>query len=178
MLTQVLLPTIVIGAAFLMGRQQQDRAFTIAMVAYALLISLGAILSINDSVIGPSWHAPYLTGSDGEGYFEQAQLLVREGITNFQTAIRSNYLGYQIFLAILFSVFGTDLAVGIVANLLILLLSITCLYRATLLLTESPRAARLAALAFMLTTANVFYALGAAQGAGSRAWPSRSSCSR
>lgn len=160
MLTEgIFLSIVVIGAGFLLGRYQKDRAFTTAMVAYAVLISLAAILSLQDSIVGATWSTPYLLDSDGQGYFEQAQRLTREGITNFQTVIRSNYLGYQLFLAILFSIFGTHLAVGVTANLLLLLLSITCLHRATLLLTGSPRAALLATVAFMLTTVNVFYAL-------------------
>lgn len=160
MLTEgIFLSIAVIGTGFLLGRQQNDRAFTTAMTAYAVLLSLAAILSLQDSIIGSTWNTPYLAGSDGQGYFEQGQQLAREGITNFQTVIRSNYLGYQLFLGVLFSIFGSSLAVGVAANLILLLLSITCLHRATILLTGSPRAALLAAITFMLTTGNVFYAV-------------------
>jgi hypothetical protein len=150
---------LVTGTAFLLGRWQQDRSFLLLMIGYGAVLSLATILSLQSSTAAGPWNAPYLAGSDGEGYFVQARLLAEEGVLNYQALIRSNYLGYQILLAILFTLFGTSLLVGVVANDFFLLLTAVCLYRATLLLTGSPRAALLACVAFALTTANIFYGL-------------------
>lgn len=160
MLAESIVALIVItGAAFLLGRVQRDVAFTNLMLVYGIVLSVATIFSLHDSVVHGSWNAPEFGNSDGEGYFIQAQLLAEEGILDFQTLIRSNYLGYQIFLGFLFSIFGASVAVGVIANNILLLLTIVCLYRAALLLTGSQRAAMLACAALMLTTANIFYSL-------------------
>jgi hypothetical protein len=160
MLAESFIALIVItGSAFLLGRWQRDVAFTNLMLVYGIVLSVVTIFSLHASVVHGSWNVPDLGHSDGEGYFVQAQLLAEEGILNFQTLIRSNYLGYQIFLAFLFTIFGTSVAVGVIVNNVLLLLTIVCLYRAALLLTGSKRAAMLACAAFMLTTANIFYSL-------------------
>jgi hypothetical protein len=86
-------------------------------------------------------------------------MLAIVGLQDFHAVVRSNYMGYQIFLGALFAVFGPNLLVALIANNALILISIICLYRATLLMTESPRAAMLACLAFMLTTVNIFYSL-------------------
>ena len=150
---------IVPMVAFLLGRLQSDVRFTSLMIFYGIFVAAMTVFSLQDTVVHGSWNAPNLVDSDGEGYFLQAERLVQEGILNFQSVIRSNYLGYQIFLAVLFSIFGINVAVGIIANDVLLLFTIICLYRATLLLTASPRAAMLACAAFMLTTVNIFYGL-------------------
>jgi len=150
---------VVTASAFFLGRWQRDHAFLLVMLGYAVALSIVTILSLQSSVLSGPGGTPYLAGSDGEGYFFQARLLAQEGVLNYQSLIRSNYLGYQIFLAMLFSVFGSSLVVGLIANDIVLLLSICCLYRATQVMTGSQRAAMLACTACMLTTANVFYAL-------------------
>ncbi|TGX46480.1 hypothetical protein E5A74_04855 [Sphingomonas naasensis] len=155
MISLIMIP----GAAFLLARGQRSTAFTNALILYGVFVAIGVAVTANTSIIGSDWMHPYLGGSDGEGYFEQAQILVQDGITNFQALIRSNYLGYQLILAILFLIFSPTLLTGLIANAIFLLLAITCLYRATLLLTSSPKAAFLASLACMLTTPHIFYSL-------------------
>lgn len=129
------------------------------LLAYATVISIGMIVGLYSYPQTSGWATPYLGGSDGEGYFDQATLLAQQGILNFQNLIRSNYLGYQIFLAVLFAVFGTHLVVGLIANAILLFLVTACLYRATIILTDSKRAGQLAALACMLTAPHAYYAL-------------------
>lgn len=155
----LLVVVIVTGAAFLIGLYQRQRGFSALMTVFGLALSVATILSLADSVGYGSWGTPDLAGSDGQSYYDQARELAQVGLGDYQAVVLTNYAGYQLLLAALFRIFGTSLLVGVVANDLLLLLSIACLYRATFLLTESPRAALLACAALMLTTAHIFYAL-------------------
>jgi hypothetical protein len=148
-----------LAAAVAFGVASRSRAFLGLMVAYALLLVLAGTWSLLDSL--PNAHAgtPQLMGSDGEGYFEEASLLAQAGIDRFPELIASNYAGYQAFLAVLFTIVGSHLAVGLAANFMLLLASAWALHGATQLLTGSKRAALLAAAAYMLTPTNIYYAL-------------------
>ena len=159
LLDSIIVIALVTGGALVAGGRQQYAPFTTLMVVYGLLLSAAIIITLNASQGIASWSTPYLAGSDGEAYFDQAILLVQQGLGDFQIIVRSNYAGYQLLLASLFVIFSPSLTVGLVANALLLLLSLACLYRATLLLTESPRAATLAGAAFMLTSPHIFYSL-------------------
>jgi hypothetical protein len=159
LIDSVIVIAIVMAAALLVSGRQGFAPFTALMVGYAIVLAGAIIVSLAASRGATDWSTPYLAGSDGEGYFDQAALLAQQGLVQFQTIVRSNYLGYQLLLAILFLIFSPSLLVGLVANALLLLLTLGCLYRATLLLTNSPRAATLASAAFMLTSAHIFYGL-------------------
>ena len=159
LLDSIIIIVVVTGCALLIGGQQRHAPFTTLVLVYAVVLSIATIISLNASRGAADWSTPYLAGSDGEGYFDQAVLLTQQGLLDFQAIIRSNYLGYQLFLAVLFLLFSPSLLVGLVANAVLLLLTLACLYRATLLLTESARAATLACVAFMLTSAHIFYSL-------------------
>lgn len=145
--------------ALAIGLGSRSKSFLALLFAYSLVLSLGGALSLGSSIPIEPGGVPNLAGSDGEGYFEEAVLLSREGIDNFRDLITTNYSGYQIFLALWFSVFGPSLAVGLVANNLLLLLSVLVLYRATVLLTSSRQAGLLACLALMLTPSHIYHSL-------------------
>lgn len=145
--------------ALAIGLGSRSKSFLSLLLAYSLVLSVGGALSLVSSTPAESGGMPYLAGSDGEGYYEDAVVLLREGIANFQELITTNYAGYQIFLAAWFSVFGPSLAVAMVANNFLLMLSTLALFRATLLLTASRQAGLLACLALMLTTAHIYHSL-------------------
>lgn len=141
------------------GLASGSRKFLSLMALYGLVLSVGGMLSLAGWLARSTDGVPFLGGSDGEGYYLQAVLLTERGFFDFQDSIRSNYFGYQLYLALWFSIFGASLTVGIIANNALLVLSVLALYRATVLLSSSPRAALLACLAFMLTTAHIYHAL-------------------
>ncbi len=146
-------------AGWLLAQRADDPYYTVAMTLFGFLLGIAVAVTLADSAVTGDFSSPYLAGSDGEGYFIQAHILAQAGIMDYQQLIRSNYLGYQILLAVLFTIFSPTLLVGLLTNCLMILGSIACVQRATALLTQSDRAARLAAIAFMMTTAHVFYAL-------------------
>ena len=146
-------------AGWLLAQRADDPYYTVAMTLFGFMLGIAVAVTLADSAVTGDFSSPYLAGSDGEGYFIQAHILAQAGIMDYQQLIRSNYLGYQILLAVLFTIFSPTLLVGLLANCLMILGSIACVQRATALLTQSDRAARLAAIAFMMTTAHVFYAL-------------------
>lgn len=150
---------VLIGAGLWVSLPQRHPPFTALTIGYALVLCAATIVALAASAAPTDWLTPDLAGSDGETYWEQATLLAAQGIADFRALVQSNYLGYQIFLAALFSLFSQSLLVGLVANNVLLLLTLACIYRATLIMTESPRAATYACLAFMLTSAHVFYSL-------------------
>lgn len=147
------------AAGLAIALASRDPAFLALMLVYSVVLALGGIAAVISSTSLQSGGTPYLAGSDGEGYFEDALILSREGIDNFQELITTNYAGYQIYLALWFSLFGPSLAIGLIANNLLLLLSVLTLYQATRLLTRSRSAALLACVAMMLTTSHIYYSL-------------------
>ena len=155
----IIVIVILTAGALVVGGRQGYAPFTVLMVLYGLVLSAAILVSLSASQGIATWSTPYLAGSDGEAYFDQAVLLVQQGLLDFQIIVRSNYAGYQLFLATLFLIFSPSLTVGLIANGLLLLVALACVYRSTVLLTESPRAATLACAAFMLTSAHIFYGL-------------------
>ncbi len=146
-------------AGWLLSQRASDPYYAVALTLYGFLLGLAVVITLKASATTGDFSSPYLAGSDGEGYFVQAHLLAQAGILDYQELIRSNYLGYQILLAVLFKIFSPSLVVGLIANSLMILASVACVQRATSLLTNSQRAGLLAAVAFMLTTAHVYYGL-------------------
>ena len=145
--------------AFAIGAASRHFKFMLLLLIYSLVLSIGGALSMSSSFPVGAGDLPYLAGSDGESYFEDAVNLAREGIGNFQDVITANYAGHQIYLAAWFGLFGASLMVATVANNLLLMLSILCLFKASLLLTRAPQAALLACVAMMLTTSHIYHAL-------------------
>ena len=146
-------------AGWLLSQRSDDPYYAVAMTLYGFLLGIAVAITISASATIGDFSSPYLAGSDGEGYFIQAHILAQAGILDYQELIRSNYLGYQILLAVLFKIFSPSLVVGLIANALMILASIACVHRSTSLLTNSERAGLLAAIAFMLTTSHVYQGL-------------------
>ncbi len=146
-------------AAWLLSRRADDPHYSLAMTLYGFLLGVGIAITLDASAVTGDFSSPYLNGSDGEGYFVQAHILAQAGILDYQTLIRSNYLGYQILLAVMFAVFSPSLMVGLLTNSLMLLGALACVHRATFILTRDHKPALFAVVAFMLTTAHVYYAL-------------------
>lgn len=146
-------------AALGFGVASRSRSFFALIVAYALVMAATGALSLASSMPAHPGGTPSLLGSDGEGYFDDALQLSSLGIENYRELITSNYAGYQILLAACFAVFGPRLVVAVAVNHLLVLGTIHTLRKAVTILTGSSRAARLACLAFMLTTAHLYYAM-------------------
>ena len=161
MMSQIVLTAAAtIALAFGLGALSGRRKFLLLLLGYALVLSVASGLSIASSFPGGLVNSlPYLAGSDGEGYYGDALRLLQVGIGSYKDIININYSGYQIYLALWFEVFGASLGVALVANNLLLLLSVVCLYRATELLTASRDAAFLACILMMLTSSHIFHAL-------------------
>ncbi|MFA9200296.1 MAG: hypothetical protein ACEQR8_03785 [Cypionkella sp.] len=154
------LPILLLTAgAWLLSRRADDPNYSVAMALYGLLLGVAVGITLQASAVTGDFSSPYLGGSDGEGYFVQAHLLAQAGILDFQTLIRSNYLGYQIVLAAMFALFSPSLLVGLLTNAAMILGALACVQRATFVLTRDNRAAFFAVIACMLTTAHVYYAL-------------------
>lgn len=145
--------------AFAIGAASRHFGFLLMLLVYSLVLSVGGSLSMASSFPEGAGVVPYLAGSDGEGYFEDAVKLAGEGLGNFQELITTNYAGHQIYLAAWFSVFGASLMVAMVANNLLLMMSALCLFKASHILTRTPQAALLACLAMMLNTSHIYHSL-------------------
>lgn len=160
MIAQIVLTAVaIIALAFVLGALSGRFRFMLLLLAYALVLSVASGLSIASSYPDGPAPLPYLAGSDGEGYYEDAVKLADLGVQNFQDIITTNYAGYQIYLALWFDALGPSLGVALFANHLLLMLSVLCLFRAAELLTGSQQAAILACVAMMLTGSHVFHAL-------------------
>lgn len=146
-------------AGFAIGTATGKKSFTLLLLAYSVALSIGGASTLYANPDIGFGVVPNLFGSDGEGYFHEAWLLAQYGILDFQDLIRSNYVGYQIYLASWFVVFGPHLGVGLFANSLLLMLSCAALFRATTILSSSSRAALLACATMMLTTSQVYYSI-------------------
>jgi hypothetical protein len=150
---------VLLGTAGIIAMLARDPRFTVAVTVYALILAAATVVSAESSLAQGSWSLPYLMNGDGTQYFEQAHALSQQGIQNYRILINSNYVGYQLLLAVAFTVFGPSLYVGIVANCILLLLTVATLARATVVLTGSREAGLYASVAFMLTTVSIFYAM-------------------
>lgn len=159
MLQIVLTAAATIALAFGLGAFSGRRKFLLLLLGYALVLSVASGLSIASSYPGGVTTVPYLVGSDGEGYYTDALNLLQAGIGAFKSVITINYAGYQIYLALWFSVFGASLGTALVANHFLLMLSALCFFRATEILTGSRDAAFLACVLMMLTSSHIFHSL-------------------
>lgn len=126
------------------------------LVGYSAVLSVATAFSITSSLAGAEAGVPDLIG-DGKGYYLQATILMEHGILDFADLIRSNYLGYQIFLAGLFSLFGEHLLIGVLVNNLLLVSTANAIYRVSLHLSSSDQVAFYSCLAFVLTPQNAYY---------------------
>jgi hypothetical protein len=155
----ILTATATIALGIVLGALSGHFRFMVLLLSYAVMLAAASGLSIASSYPDGPAPLPYLAGSDGERYYEEAVKLAEYGVENFQDIVVANYAGYQIYLAMWFDAFGPSLGVALFANHLLLTLSVLCLFRATELLTGSQQAALLACVAMMLTGSHVFYAL-------------------
>lgn len=150
---------MLVGCASIIAAFARDAKFGVAICAYALVLATATTVCVESSLSQGSRLLPYLMNGDGTQYFEQAHALAQQGIQNYRVLINSNYVGYQILLAAMFMVFGPDVYVGVITNCVMLLLTVATLARATVVLTDNKEAGFYAALAFMLTTVSIFYAM-------------------
>lgn len=148
-----------IAFAALLGVLSGQFRFLGILLAYAIVLAVASGISIASSYPNGPAPLPYLMGSDGEGFYDEAMKLTIAGLENFSEIIPSNYVGFQIYLALWFVVFGDGLGVALIANHVLLLLSVVCVFNATKILTTSLEAALLACVAMMLTGSHVFHAL-------------------
>ena len=121
---------------------------------YSLILCLISFMSYQQSVILGEELSPYLSGSDGEGYFDQALRLTgdqfdRLGFWVVHTlVINSFYLLYLISLAKTY--------VGLLFNNTILILTVLLVVRVTWILTRDNQNCFYSALAFILTSKFIF----------------------
>lgn len=160
MIQEVMLTSMAtVAIAFALGALSGSHRFMKLLLYYGVVLAVASAFSIYSSY--PNGHSalPYLAGSDGEGYYNDALNLVRYGIENYKGIVRINYSGYQIYLSAWFKIFGPSVGIALVANHLLLMLSIYCLFRATELLTGARNAALLACVLLMLTSSHAFNSL-------------------
>lgn len=155
----ILTAAATVALAFVLGAMSGRFRFMLLLLSYALVLAAASGLSIVSSYPDGPTPEPYLAGSDGERYYEDAVKLAESGVENFQDIVVANYAGYQIYLGLWFDLMGPSLGVALFANHLLLMLSVLCLYRAAELLTGSQDAALLACLAMMLTGSHIFHSL-------------------
>ena len=101
--------------------------------------------------------APYLGGSDGEGYFDQALKLIGDGKLDQLGFLGSAYFGYQLILSYAFDIFGTNLFVGLLLNNTLVLSTVILVTKITWTITRDNQNCFYSALAFILTTKFIFY---------------------
>ncbi len=127
------------------------------LILYSFLLCLISIISYKQSVIIGGELSPYLSGSDGEGYFENA-LELMGGDKFYQLGfLGSAYFGYQLILSFAFDIFGANLFVGLLLNNTIVLLTAILVTRITWIITRDNQTCFYSALAFILTTKFIFY---------------------
>ena len=127
------------------------------LMFYSFLLCLISIISYKQSVIIGGELAPYLGGSDGEGYFDNALGLMGGGKLEQLGVLGSAYFGYQLILSFAFDIFGANLFVGLLLNNTLLMLTVLLVVRVTWILTKDKQNCFYSALAFILTTKFIFY---------------------
>lgn len=133
-----------------------------AILTYSIILSAISLVCYQQSISLGTPLQPYLMGSDGQGYFEQATTISGSGgsggILDRLSGLSSNYLGYQLVLSLVFDLMQRDLIVGLLLNNTALVLTVITLAQTTFLITRDPRSAYYSAIAFMLTAKFVYYA--------------------
>lgn len=150
------LATLLMVAIFL--RQAGERAVRVTLYLYTSFLMLLSLVSHIQSISLGTMSVPYLGGSDGEGYYAQARLIMHGDVFENFALIGSNYFGYQAFLAIVFKLLGDELIVGLAINNLVVVMTLLVLYRSVLLMTGLVSVAYFSLLSFVLTTQFIFYA--------------------
>jgi len=133
-----------------------ERSRNILML-YSFLLCLISIISYKQSVIIGGELLPYLNGSDGEGYFENALELIGGGKLEQLGFLGGTYFGYQIILSLLFDIFGVNLFLGLLLNNTLLVLTVLLVVKVTWILTEDNKSSFYSAVAFILTTKFIYY---------------------
>ena len=107
----------------LVGMHLRTRSFQDPLIGiFIACISSMALICYESSVTSGSAAFPYIPGGDGEGYFHDA-LFIGQDFEGNLPKVSTNYSGYQVILAILFSVFGESLIVGMCFNYTVLVVS-------------------------------------------------------
>ena len=127
------------------------------LIFYSLLLCLISIISYEQSVIIGGELTPYLNGSDGEGYFENALELIGGGKLEQLGFMGGAYFGFQIILSLLFDIFGVNLFLGLLLNNTLLVLTVLLVVKVTWILTEDNQSSFYSAVAFILTTKFIYY---------------------
>lgn len=129
-----------------------------AVWTYAVFLTVVSLISYHQSITIGTLQQPHLMGSDGEGYFRQALILSNGDILINITRVSSNYIGYQVALAISFALFKDNLLVGLIVNNTALLAAVSLIVSSTYCATQNSKAAFFSGLLFILTPKFIYYA--------------------
>lgn len=127
------------------------------LLAYGIVIGVVSLITSYQANDPAGNYGVTLWGSDGEGYFAQAQVISDLPFSDGFTSIISNYVGYQVILGNLFRVFGAHLAIGLAANALMVVLSGIVLYHSVRISAGDRRTSVLAVYLFIAYTPIVYF---------------------
>jgi len=120
---------------------KNNATVTVVLLAF-FLMSIIILLNYLASVRLGTITQPFVPGGDAEYYFSSGVLLSESGILATLPYMSGNYAGYPIVLGVLFRIFGPDLMVGMLLNLMISLIAIIMIGRITFLLFHNDRITR------------------------------------
>lgn len=123
----------------------------ILFALYILVVSSFAILSFHSSIKLGSDTSPFIPGGDGETYFMQAKQISQASSLEEFRAMRSNFYGFQIILAIVFKIFGVNLFYGMAMNYFLLVISVYLIYISTLMLSVNIQIAKYTLICLMIS---------------------------
>jgi hypothetical protein len=152
-----LLIALLVAAAF--SAAIKDVSAARILLLYGIVLAVGGAISLSDSLARAAFSIPNFGGSDGEGYYREAAALVSASVGEVRQVSQTNYAGFQLLLSWVFAVAGVDVGAALLLNLIVLMLAMCVLYRATELITESKNAAKYALLAATLTPTHIFNAV-------------------
>ena len=119
----VLANLMCLAITFLVGMHVRTRSFQDPIIGvFIACVSSMALICYESSVTSGTLAFPYIPGGDGEGYFRDA-LFIGQDIEWNLPQVSTNYRGYQVILALIFSVFGESLIVGLCFNYIVLVVS-------------------------------------------------------
>ena len=126
------------------------------LIFYSFILCIISIISYEQSVTIGGELTPYLGGSDGQGYIDQALLILGDDKID-RLVFSSAYFGYQYILSFAFDIFGANLFVGLLLNNTLLLLTVLLIVRIAWILTNDHHTCFYSALAFILTAKFIYY---------------------
>lgn len=140
----------------LLGRRSVNRTVFIVNL-YGLVLMGISLASAWQSVSIGGRYDPFLSGSDGTGYFSQAIYLSERGLFSGLGGLTGNYFGYQFVLGALFRLTGPDLPSGLLLNDLCLTASAALVALSTLRITKDKSAAFWAVIMFAFMCRLIYY---------------------